>query len=503
MSTSALTTARHVTASNHRPLVIDLDGSLVRTDTLIECVVAGLAHPLKLAKALFALRRGKAAMKAALADLAAPDPALLPYNPELLAFLRDEQKRGRPLILATAADRRIAFAVAEHLDLFDAVLASDSVVNLAGPAKLAAIKTALADRDFAYVGDEHRDLSVWREAAAAITVDAPPRLARAVAEVAPIERVFDAGISRGKALLRAMRPHQWLKNLLVFVPLVTARAIGDFAGWGEAALAFAAFSLTASGIYLVNDLCDLAADRQHPNKCNRPLASGALPLRTGLAVAPLLLLAGAAIGAGAGVFPVLALYAALSLGYSFHLKTQPLVDVFVLAALYTIRVIGGGIATGYTVSLWLLAFSSFLFLSLAMVKRVAELQALARRERRGPARLEAVGGRKVKVAGRGYLASDAHILELMGVAASFVTSLVLALYMQSAIMPVNDHRPTLAWGIVPLILFWQCRLWLVTARGEMHHDPILFAARDWVSWVVTAASFALLLFGTKVAMLPF
>jgi 4-hydroxybenzoate polyprenyltransferase len=502
VSTSALTTARHVTASNHRPLVVDLDGSLIRTDTLIECVVAGLAQPLQLAKAVFALRRGKAAMKAALADLAAPDPALLPYNRELLAFLRDEQKRGRPLILATAANRRIAFAVAEHLDLFDAVLASDGVVNLAGPAKLAAIKTALAERDFAYVGDEHRDLSVWREAAAAITVDAPPRLARAVAEVAPVERAFGLGTGRGKALLRAMRPHQWLKNLLVFVPLVTARAIGDFAGWGEAALAFAAFSLAASGIYLVNDLCDLAADRQHPSKCNRPFASGALPLRAGLVAAPLLLLAGGAVGAAAGVFPVLALYAALSLGYSFHFKAQPLVDVFVLAALYTIRVIGGGIATGYTVSLWLLAFSSFLFLSLAMVKRVAELQALARRERRGPARLEAVGGRKVKAAGRGYLASDAHILELMGVAASFVTSLVLALYVQSEIMPLNDHRPTLAWGIVPLILFWQCRLWLITARGEMHHDPILFAARDWVSWVVAAASFALLLFGARVAMLP-
>jgi 4-hydroxybenzoate polyprenyltransferase len=502
VSTSALTTARHATASDHRPLVVDLDGSLVRTDTLIECVVAALPHPLRLARALFALHRGKAAFKAALAELAAPDAALLPYNRELLTFLRDEQKRGRPLILATAADRRIAVAVAEHLDLFDVVLASDGVINLTGPAKLAAIKAALTERDFAYVGNEHRDLSVWREAAAAITVDAAPRLARAVAEIAPIERAFGRETSRGKALLRAMRPHQWLKNLLVFVPLVTARAIGDFAGWGEAVLALAAFSLTASGIYLINDLCDLAADRQHPNKCHRPFASGALVLQIGLVAAPVLLVAGAALGAAAGVFPVLALYAALSLGYSFHLMAQPLVDVFVLAALYTIRVIGGGIATGYTVSLWLLAFSSFLFLSLAMVKRVAELQALARRERRGPARLEGVGGRKVKVAGRGYLASDAHVLELMGVAASFVTSLVLALYVQSEIMPVNEHRPTLAWGIVPLILFWQCRLWLVTARGEMHHDPILYAARDWVSWVVTAGSFALLLFGAKVAVLP-
>lgn len=501
MNTSALAAPRHAAATDARPLVVDLDGSLVRTDTLIECLVGALRHPLKLARALLALRRGKAAMKAALADIAVPDPALLPYHPELLAFLRDEQKRGRPLILATAADQRIAVAVAQHLDLFDAVLASDGVVNLAGSAKLAAIEAALPGRDFAYVGNERRDLAVWREAAAAVTVGLSTGLERTVAAIVPIERAFRPPGPWCKALLRAMRLHQWVKNLLVFVPLLTARAIGDIAGWGEAALMFAAFSLTASGVYVVNDLCDLAADRQHPEKSARPFASGALSLWAGLAAAPLLLLAGTMLGLAAGALPVIALYAALSLGYSFYLKSQPLVDVFVLAGLYTIRMIGGGLAAGYTVSLWLLAFSSFLFLSLAIVKRVAELQALARRERRGLARLETVDGAGVRnVAGRGYLASDAHILELMGVAASFVTSLVLALYVQSEVMPAGDHRPTLAWGIVPLILFWQCRLWLVTMRGEMHHDPIVFAARDWVSWVVTAASFAMLLLGAKVAL---
>ena len=500
MSTSPLTTTRLAATSHHRPLVVDLDGSLVRTDTLVESFVAGFRHPLKLARALFALRRGKAAFKAALAAVGGFDPALLPYNRELLAFLRDEQKRGRPLILATAADRRIALAVAQHLDLFDAVLASDGVVNLAGEAKLVAIEAALAGRDFAYVGNERRDLVVWRRAAAAITVDATPRLQRAVAEVTALEQAFARETPVAKAFVRALRPHQWVKNLLVFVPLVTAKAIGDIHGWGEAAMMFAAFSLTASGIYLVNDLCDLAADRQHPHKRARPFASGALPLQVGLVAAPLLILAGAALGAMAGTLPVLALYAAMSLGYSFYLKSQPLVDVFVLAGLYTIRMIGGGVATGYTVSLWLLAFSSFLFLSLAIVKRVAELQALARRERRDVARLEGSNESAGKVAGRGYMASDAHILELMGVAASFVTSLVLALYVQSEIMPPGDHRPTLAWGIVPAILFWQCRLWLVTMRGGMHHDPIIFAARDWVSWAVTAASFAMLLFGAKVTL---
>jgi len=504
VGSSILSTERQTAASGSHPLVVDLDGSLVRTDTLIEGFVAALSHPLKLARALLALWRGRAAFKAALAEIVPLDPALLPYNRELLAFLRDEQKRGRPLVLATAADRKIALAIAQHLDLFDAVLASDGGVNLAGRAKLAAIEEMLCRSDFSYVGNEGRDLIVWRDAASAITVDASPRLLRAVAQIAPIERSFSRDPARALAILRAMRPHQWVKNLLVLVPLVTARALGDIGGWGAAFLTFWAFSLTASGIYLVNDLCDLAADRQHPQKSARPFASGVLPPQIGLIVAPLLVIAGFSLGAASGTWPVLAIYVGLSLGYSFFLKSQPMIDVFVLAALYTIRLIGGGIATGYAVSTWLLAFSSFLFLALAIVKRVAELQAMAKRERRGPARLEGGARRdEGKVAGRSYRAGDLHTLELMGVAASFVTSLVLALYVQSEMMPAGNHRPTLAWGIVPLILFWQCRVWFVTLRGEMHHDPIVYAARDWVSWVVTLASFAMLLLSSKVALSAF
>src|SRR5262249_1983887 len=279
----------------------------------------------------------------------------------------------------------------------------------------------------------------------------------------------------------------WVKNLLVFVPIVTARALTDFGGWFEAVLMFFAFGLTASGIYLINDLCDLAADRQHPKKRHRALASGALPLPVALAAAPLLIAAGFALGAAAASLPVLAVYAGMSVAYSFYFKTQPLVDVFLLAGLYTIRLIGGGVATGYHVSLWLLAFSSFLFLSLALVKRVAELQELVKRDKR-------------KVAGRGYRAGDIPILEAMGMAASFVTSLVLALYVQAEMSHGNAYGPTLSWAIVPLILFWQCRIWLATARGRMHHDPIVFAARDWVSWLVTICSFGVLLLGDKISI---
>jgi 4-hydroxybenzoate polyprenyltransferase len=250
-------------------------------------------------------------------------------------------------------------------------------------------------------------------------------------------------------------------------------------------LMFFAFGLTASAIYLINDLCDLAADRQHPKKRFRALASGALPLLAGLLTAPLLIVCGLAIAAMANALAVMAVYAAMSMAYSFYFKSHPLVDVFLLAGLYTIRLMGGGVATGYHVSLWLLAFSGFLFLSLAIVKRVTELRELATLE-------------KHFAAGRGYRAGDAHIMELMGVAATFITALVLALYVQAQLTFGQDA--TLSWAIVPLMLFWQCRIWLATSRGRMHHDPIVFAARDWVSWLVATCSFGVLLLGDKISI---
>jgi 4-hydroxybenzoate polyprenyltransferase len=277
-----------------------------------------------------------------------------------------------------------------------------------------------------------------------------------------------------------MRPHQWLKNLLVFVPLLTARAITDLAGWGEALTMFVAFCCTASGIYLLNDLFDLAADRQHPKKSQRPFASGDLPLHMGLIVAPLLMLTGFVFGAAVSVLPVLLLYAAVSCAYSLWLKSYPLVDVFVLAALYGMRLLAGGIATGYHVSLWLFAFSSFLFLGLAIVKRVAELKTLPL-------------GAQRQAAGRGYHAEDLPILQLMGVASSFVASLVLALYVQSELTLPGNREPTLSWVIVPLVLFWECRIWFATSRGRMNDDPIVFAARDWVSWVIASCCFGVVL----------
>lgn len=461
-----------------RPLVVDLDGSLVRTDTLLECVLALAGRPLRLLRALCALRHGKARLKQELAAAANLDAKTLPYHKPLLAYLRAQQVEGRVLVLATGADRGTAQAVAQHLDLFDRVLASDGKTNLSGASKLAAIRDSIG-RPFTYVGDSRIDLKVWRGAAGGICVNARRRVARAAARATVIERAFPAETAWPAALARAMRPHQWVKNLLVFVPLVAARAVGDMAGWADALVMFLAFCCTASGFYLINDLLDLAADRRHPNKSRRPFASGAIPLHIGLIAAPLLVLAGLALSSAVGALVLLLLYAVCSCAYSLWLKSQPLVDVFMLAALYGLRLLAGGVATGYHVSLWLLAFSSFLFLSLAIVKRVAELMTMP-------------VGDKGCAAGRGYRADDLPIMQLMGVAASFVASLVLALYVQNELVPVG-RQPTLSWVIVPLVLFWECRVWLATARGKMHDDPIVFAVRDWVSWLVGGCCVAVLL----------
>jgi 4-hydroxybenzoate polyprenyltransferase len=250
---------------------------------------------------------------------------------------------------------------------------------------------------------------------------------------------------------------------------------------------FIAFSCAASGTYLINDLRDLASDRKHPRKRRRPFAAGVLPLHVGLVVPPLLFLASFGLGMITGTLPIILTYVVASMAYAFYFKSRPLVDIFLLAGLYTVRLFGGGVATGHRVSLWLLAFSSFLFLGLAAVKRVSELMAHAPMD-------------GTRVAGRGYRQGDAGILQLIGVASGFVASMVLALYVQSKLSPGSDLYPTLTWALVPLILFWQCRMWLAASRGNMRDDPIVFAARDWVSWLVAIGSAAVLLYGSRLSL---
>jgi 4-hydroxybenzoate polyprenyltransferase len=450
------------------PLVVDLDGTLVNTDLLVESAFV-LVHrqPASVLQIPTWLRAGRARFKAEIAARAELGIAELPYNTPLIEYLRAEKATGRTLILATASNEKYAHQVAAHLGLFDTVLASDAQANLSGQAKLDAITHHLNGGVFDYAGDHDADGVLWRAARRAILVNASAKLTARTQAQADVERSFPASPAGWRVWAKALRVHQWLKNILIFVPLLAAH---DFTGLGtivQAVLAFIAYSLLASSVYLLNDLIDLSDDRRHPNKCQRAFASGTLPIARGVIAIPLLLAAAIVIAAFLPplFWLVLAVYYGLTLAYSLALKQLALLDVLTLAALYTLRIVAGGVATAVPLSFWLLALSMSIFLSLAMAKRCTEL--LVMEQHSGDAPI-----------GRGYVASDLAPLRSLGTAAGYVAVVILALYINSPDITNHYHHPGLIWLLCPVVLYWISRIWLVTLRGQMHDDPIVFAARD-------------------------
>jgi 4-hydroxybenzoate polyprenyltransferase/phosphoserine phosphatase len=465
-----MTTAAAHHAEDPGVLAVDLDGTLIRSDMLDESFWAAFAHdgltPLRAAAAMF---HGKAALKARLRGLGMPDPSTLPYRPEVLELIGAWRARGGKVVLATAADRGAAQAIADHLGLFDAVHASDGTQNLRGHAKADALARLYGDGGFTYLGDSGADVAVWARARAAVTVGAGAGL-RARAEAAnPRTRHIAPPQPRLSQMLRAMRPHQWLKNVLVFLPALAAHQF-DGGTLLLALVAFVAFCLTASSVYLLNDLMDLAADRAHPRKRERPLASGALSLRLGMAMVPALLLVGIGLAVliGPAFAAVLLGYYALTVAYSLSLKRKALVDLAALATLYALRVVAGAVACGIALSVWLLAFSIFLFFALAAVKRQAELVDLIQRG-------------KARASGRGYGVEDLPIVTQMATASGFVSVLVLMLYLNDPEVQGRYALPELLWGVALVALYWVARVILIAARGQMNDDPVVFAARDRVS----------------------
>ena len=467
-------------ASRLPPLCVDLDGTLVRTDTLWESAIVHLkAQPWKIFLFPFWLLRGRAYLKQKIAEGVKLDCASLPYTPELMDYLRSAHATGREIILVSACDRAIGEQIAAHLGIFSEVITSDGKTNLKGRNKARVLTERFGARGFDYAGNEHTDLPVWAAARERLVANAPKSLHRQLAKETKPTVTFSPQRSRLRAYVKALRPHQWSKNVLVFVPVITAHAYlnGD-AMFGAAAM-FAAWCLVASGIYVTNDLMDLEADRRHPTKCRRPFASGDLPVLTGMVLGPVLLLLGCAIAAAISAASAVALiaYVCFATGYSYHLKKRSLVDVFALAFLFTIRVVGGGVASGYPVTMWLLAFTSFLFLGLAFLKRCSEL-----------VRIQSMG--RKHMGSRGYGVVDLPILQMFGIASSFVAIVVFALYLNSTVAQAQYAWPGGLWGVAPCLLLWQCRLWLATARGEMHDDPIVYSIRDWFSWLMGAGVFA-------------
>ncbi len=449
------------------PLVVDLDGTLLKTDLLYEALFLLLgAKPLEAVASVFSLRHGKAAFKSRLADSAVLDLQSLPMDEEVLALIQKARADGRRVYLASASDRRYVEALASHVGLFDGVFASDGVVNLGGHAKAKVLIEAFGKGGYDYIGNDTVDLPVWATARTAYIADPNPALLKAARQVAQDVQPLSPR-PRGVAhYLRALRVHQWLKNLLILVPGLAAH-VSDPAAYGMALLALLSFSLCASSVYLLNDLLDLRSDRVHATKRNRPFAAGTLPLIHGFRMFPVLLVLSLllALLVSPLFLAVLAAYYALTLGYSLWIKRLMMLDVVVLAGLYGLRVVAGAAAFAVPLSEWLIAFCVFLFLSLALVKRASELVGRLNTGRGDPA-------------GRGYRLIDLPILEMLASASGFVAVLVLALYINSPDVSDLYAHAYMLWAGCLIMLYWIGRILLLTHRGEMHEDPVVFAATD-------------------------
>ncbi len=450
-------------------LVVDLDGTLIGGDLLFESLLEHLKKaPWRLLMVMAWFWRGRAYAKTRLAESAELSIAALPYNQAVLALIRSRKASGQRVLLATGSALGLAQRVADHLDLFDGVIATTASENLIGKVKLAAIEERLAGDSYTYVGNHRNDRVLWAAAAEAITVN--PRTT-----VSGIRLLVDED-ARRVSWWAALRPRHWVKNALLLLPLLLAHQYANPGALFMVVLGILAFSLLASSAYLVNDLLDLEVDRQHPLKRYRAVAAGVL------GVPQALFLAGGCVAFGYGIglsIPApflgwLTLYLLATLAYSLFAKRLLMVDVIVLAGLYVVRLLAGGAAAGVAVSFWLLLFSMFFFLSLALLKRFAEV-------------------RNGSTQGRAYGQGDEFVLGQLGVASATGAVLVLGLYVNSDAVRTLYEYPNIIWLLCPLLTFWLGRLWLLGSRGELDEDPVMFATVDASTWLVLLAAGVLLL----------
>ena len=456
------------------PLCVDCDGTLLRTDMLHEAFFLLLRQsPGSLPRLPIWLLRGKAHLKQQLAAQVRLDVGSLPVNQDVLALIHAARREGRRVVLATASPRTWADAVARHLDVFDEVFASDGTTNLSGAKKAERLGERFGDKQFDYVGNDRADLPVWGRSAGAFVVSSSPALARQAARVTEVRQIIEPNNATLLTYLRALRLHQWLKNLLVWVPLAAAHQLESIQGLTQGLIAFLAFSLCASAVYVLNDLLDLEADRAHVRKRKRAFASGDIPIWRGVAMIPALLAGSLALALQLPLLflGVLGLYFAMTVAYSLRLKQQVIVDVLLLAALYTMRIIAGAAATQTPASFWMLAFSIFIFLSLAALKRYSELLVTLKQNRQ-------------EAPGRGYLVNDLPVLMAIGVSAGMAAVMVLALYVNAPESTALYEHKLWLWLLPPAFLYWVIRIWLKAHRGQVDDDPVVFTARDWQSTAI-------------------
>jgi 4-hydroxybenzoate polyprenyltransferase len=457
------------------PLVVDLDGTLIRSDLLFQTFFAHIKHNVLGAfNAFYWLSKGKANLKAQLANRVTINASLLPYNEAVLEFIKSE-KAQRPIILATASHRIYAEQIALHLNLFDRVIATENEVNLSATTKRDVLVAEFGAQGFDYIGNSHDDLIVWKASEKAYLVNTGRDVESKARALGNVEKIISRRPSPIRPLIQAVRLHQWLKNLLIFIPLLAAHQLRNPILLLQVVSAFLFFGFCASSVYLLNDLLDMEDDRHHPTKRHRAFASGNLSVKTGLVTAILLLLTAFS---GAYLFlpwqftVTLVGYYLLTLGYSLFLKRVMTADIIALAVLYTLRIAAGSFACGLIPTFWILAFSMFLFLSLALIKRYAELHD------------QRLKGKSDKTSGRGYFPSDLEMISSLGASSGYLSVMVLALYIQDKTTITLYRNPEIIWIAVPLLLFWISRIWMLTHRGQMHEDPVLFAIKDKASLIV-------------------
>lgn len=461
------------------PLVVDLDGTLISTDSLHELFASAFfTQPLKAVAVLPSLLAGRSKFKDAISKVATIDPQTLPYRHDVLEFLKTEYAAGRSIYLVTAAHQSIATAIADHLDLFVRAKGSDADANLKGINKLRWIEAELGPV-FDYVGDSRADLPIWKKARTCFVIIKDGRVLQTLrSSGATIGRTFESAAS-GRHWLRALRLHQASKNALVLVPLVLSHKFVEPGSIAKAFLAFALLTVISSATYLINDLADLSADRAHATKRNRPLASGHIPVSAAAIVAVISI--AVAMGAAAATSSVLVLalsgYLVLTLAYSFRLKRVPLLDVFVIAALFTMRIIIGTAVIAAPWSPWLLPFALIFFFSLALAKRHAEIVKFVHKDN--------------KVVGRGYRSDDWPLTLTFGIGSAMTAMVIMLLYMTNEAGNSGlYHSPGWLYGIPVVVFMWVLRVWFLSHRGILTDDPVVFALRDKVSWGLAAAAAA-------------
>ena len=459
-----------------RPLFIDLDGTLVSTDTLWEsCLLYLKGNPLQFWKLIIWLFHGKAYFKEQVSLNVNLNTELLPYNDEVMQYISNAKAMDGDVYLITAANQKIADSVSKSLKIFAASVGSSSTINLRGKEKLQVIKDLIGENPFDYIGDSSADVVIWQKAHTAIISGDKQKLANLLKKDKDKIIILPGGrTSLFKKWIKALRVHQWSKNMLLFLALFMSHRLLEMNLFFQVVIAFFSFSLSASAVYILNDLFDLEADRKHPSKKNRPFAAGYLSITNGVFAIPILLIISfvLAISFLPNTFTIiLIIYLLTTTSYSLYLKEQLFLDVIILGALYTLRVLAGGLAIGIEVSTWLLGFSMFFFLSLAFMKRYTDLMLIK-------------NNNQEEIFGRGYSIMDLEIVQRTGITSGFASLLILVLYINSDQVVELYKQPALIWLTIPILLYWLMRMWLVAHRGNMTDDPIIFAIKDKSSYIM-------------------